>query len=176
MNKFALAVALAAITTTPVLADTYTVTVTNTLAEELLAPIVVTGAANDSHFFEGDYVTPAAEEQVLTGDPGMVVASIGEGNAAVGHGMAGPPGVLLPAGESITFDVETDATSLRIFAMVAPTMVPDNYVSNVVDVHGVDETTVMLSRFDIGHDEGTMSTMQISEGAASVTISRHGAM
>ena len=30
---------------------------TNNLSDELLAPIVVTSASNDAHFFEGNYVT-----------------------------------------------------------------------------------------------------------------------
>lgn len=172
MNKLALAAVLAAMTSGAAFADTYSITVTNNLDEELLAPIVVTDTSNDGHFFEGAYVTPEAEEQILTGDPGKVVGRIGADMAAVGHGNDGPPGVLLKAGDSVTFEFETDATSLRILAMVAPTMVPDNYVSNVVDVHATDEVTVMLNRFDIGHNEGTMTNARIGDDAATVVISR----
>jgi hypothetical protein len=161
--------------TTAAAADSYTVTVTNMLAEELLAPIVITSAANDAHFFTMDYVTPAAETQVLTGDPAEVVASIGEG-AFVVHGTDGPPGVLLAPGGEVSIEIETDATALRIFAMVAPTMVPDNYVTNVVDLHGMDMASVELSRFDIGHDEGTMMSSSVDlmgMAAAAVTITRN---
>jgi len=174
MNPPLIAAAIAISAASPSLGDTFAITVTNTLAEELLAPIVVTSAANDDHFFDGSYVTPAAETQILTGDPGMVVASIGADGAAVGHGSDGPPGVLLAAGKSVTFEFESDATAFRILAMVAPTMVPDNYVSNVVDVHGADEATVTLDRFDIGHDEGTRATARIAQGGATATIVRTG--
>lgn len=172
MNKFLMATVIVAMTSGAALADTYSITVTNNLSEELLAPIVVTNASNDSHFFDGNYVTPAAEEQILSGDPGKVVASIGADMAAVGHGTDGPPGVLLKAGDSVTFEFTTDATSLRILAMVAPTMIPDNYVSNVVDVHATAETTVKLNRFDIGHDEGTKTNAHVSNDAATVVITR----
>ena len=135
-------------------AGSYTVTVTNNLDEELLAPILITSAANDMEIFSGTYVTPEAEEQILSGDPAMLAARIGP-DAMVGHGTDGPPGVLLAPGKSVTFEIETEATSVRIIAMVAPTVVPDNYVTNVVNLHGVDMVEIGLDRFDIGHDEGT---------------------
>ena len=76
---------------------------------------------------------------------------------------------------------ETDATALRIIAMVAPTMVPDNYVSAVVNVASLmpgDSVTAPLTRFDIGHDEA------VSDHAAempdhhgmSPMVHRHGDM
>jgi hypothetical protein len=91
----------------------------------------------------------------------------------VGHGMDGPPGLLLAAGKSVTFDIETDATSVRVLSMVAPTMVPDNYVSNVVDIHAVEMVAATLDRFDIGHDEGTMMNMKVAEAAATITFKRN---
>jgi len=172
MNKVLIAAAFAAVSSGAALADTYSITVTNNLSDELLAPIVVTSAANDTHLFEGTYVTAAAETQILTGDPAQVVMAIGESEAAVGHGNDGPPGVLLAAGGSVTFEFETDATALRILAMVAPTMVPDNYVSNVVDVHASPSSTATLNRFDIGNDEGTKINSMIAEEAATVVIVR----
>ncbi len=137
-------------------AETFTVTVTNNLTEELFAPIVVTDAGNDAFFFKDGYVTSAAESQILTGDPAMVVAAIGADQVTVGHGTDGPPGVLLAAGSSVTFTVETDSTAWRILAMVAPTMVPDNYVTALADLSVANEVTVELARYDIGNDEGTM--------------------
>ena len=136
----------------------YTVTVTNNLDEELLAPILITSAANDGEIFTGTYVTPEAEEQILTGDPAKLAARIGE-DVAIGHGTDGPPGVLLAPGKSVSFTIDTDATSVRVLAMVAPTMVPDNYVTNVVDLHATHSNTTSLIRYDIGHDEGTMMNM-----------------
>ncbi len=56
--------------------------------------------------------------------------------------------------------------------MVAPTMVPDNYVSNVVDVHAADKVSFDLNRFDIGHNEGTKMNMLVADAVASVTIER----
>jgi hypothetical protein len=136
----------------------YTVTVTNNLDEELLAPILITSAANDGEIFTGTYVTPEAEEQILTGDPAKLAARIGE-DVAIGHGTDGPPGVLLAPGKSVSFTIDTDATSVRVLAMVAPTMVPDNYVTTVVDIHATHTSTTSLIRYDIGHDEGTMMNM-----------------
>ena len=158
----------------------YKITVTNNLAEELFAPIVVTHASNDDLLFDNEnYVTEAAEHQILTGEPTDVVAAIGEG-VAVGHGSAGPPGVLLPSGESVEIMFDGDATALRILAMVAPTMVPDNYVSAVADVPMEGSVTVPLSRFDIGYDEMTMDNMRlmeislVAENAGTVMIERIG--
>ncbi len=171
--KKLLATALAlALTSGAALAETYTVTVTNTLSEELFAPIVVTGAENDKFIFANGYVTPEAEAQILTGDPAKLVEAIGMNMAGVGHGMDGPPGVLLAPGDSVTFEVETGATTLRILAMVAPTMVPDNYVTAVADVSVGHEVTVSLDRYDIGNDEGTKKITAVSESVGTVTISR----
>ena len=142
---------------------TYTVEVTNELSDELLAPIVVARVTDEHYLFTGDDVTEAAEHQILFGDPTMVVDAIGMDNVVVFHGDAGPPGVLLPAGESLPSEpFETGATALRIFAMVAPTMVPDNYVSAVVNVANLksgDYVMAPLTRFDIGHDEAVPDHM-----------------
>jgi hypothetical protein len=132
----------------------WSVTVTNNLDRELLAPILITNVANDGNIFNGSYVTPEAEEQILTGDPGKLAARIGS-DAMVGHGTDGPPGVLLAPGMSVTFDIETDATAVRVLSMVAPTELPDTYVTNVVDLTGADSVEARLTRFDIGHSEGT---------------------
>ncbi len=152
--------------------NVFEITVTNDMSEELLAPIVVTSARNDDHFFDGEYVTKAAEHQILTGDPAMVLESIGDGGAVAGHGSDGPPGVLLAPGKSVSFTFESDATALRILAMVAPTAVPDNYVSAVADAHVSGSVTVHLVRFDIGHDEGTMKNSMVGEISGTVTITR----
>jgi len=156
-------------------AETFTVTITNNLEQELLAPVVVTDAGNDSFIFKDGYVTAAAESQILTGDPAMVVEAIGADQVTVAHGTDGPPGVLLAAGSSLTFTVETESTAWRILAMVAPTMVPDNYVTALADVSADHEVTVELGRYDIGHDEGTkMNTVagDMMHSAATVKIVR----
>lgn len=154
-----------------VMADTFTITVTNQLSEELLAPIVVTSATNDAAFFEGDYVTSAAETQILTGDPAEVVAAIGD--VGVVHGTDGPPGVLLAPGGSVTLEYQTDATALRILAMVAPTMLPDTYVTGVADLQAADSVSLTLDRFDIGNDEGTKMRTQSGQAAALIEITRN---
>lgn len=150
-------------------AATYTVTVTNNLEQELLAPILITDSKNDGEIFTAHYVTPEAEEQILTGDPGKLAARIGA-DAMVGHGMDGPPGVLLAAGKSVTFEIMTEASSVRVISMVAPTMVPDNYVTNVVDLHGADTAMANLERFDIGHDEKTMMSMMVGGAMSEETM------
>ena len=155
----------------------YKVTVTNNLSEEFFAPIVVTHAHNDHLLFDGgNYVTEAAEHQILTGEPDMVLEAIGEG-AVAGHGMEPTPdghNVLLGPGQSVSITFEGDATALRVLAMVAPTEVPDNYVSAVVDVLMEGSVTVPLSRFDIGHDEMTMDISRVDGDmtVGTVTITR----
>lgn len=156
---------------TAVMADSYSVTVTNNMSEELLAPIVLTDAANDGALFTMGYVTEAAEAQILTGDPKTVVEAIGMDMVTVAHGEDGPPGVLLAPGKSITFDFETEATAVRLLAMVAPTMVPDNYVSALIDLNA-GEISIELPRFDIGHDEGTKTNSRVAEGVATVSFTR----
>ena len=172
MKRVLSALAATAMLVSTAQAGVFSVTVTNNLAEELLAPILITNAANDSEIFDGNYVTPEAEQQILTGDPGMLAARIGS-DAMVGHGSDGPPGVLLAAGKSVTFEIETDATSVRVIAMVAPTMVTDNYVSNVVDLHASTSVTATLNRFDIGHDEGTMTNMMVGDAVATIEFIRN---
>ncbi len=122
-------------------AGTYLVTVTNNMHDELLAPVLVTDAANDRFIFTGGgtYVTPEAEEQILTGDPAALAARIGANamaghGANVAHGTDGPPGVLLAPGKSLSFVINTEADKLRVLAMVAPTKVPDNFVTALVDL------------------------------------------
>ena len=160
----------------------YQITVTNGLSAEKLAPIVVTRASDDDQLFTIDnYVTDAAEDQILRGWPCLVLDAVGEGNAASNHLTDMQPQcmeenkVTVAAGESsepIMFD--TDATALRILAMVAPSMVPDHYVSAVVDVPMEGSVTVPLSRFDIGYDEETMSIQLVAENVGTVTIERIG--
>ena len=156
----------------------YKVTVTNSLMEKL-APIVVTHASNDAYLFTKDnYVTDAAEDLILRGWPCMVTDAIGED--AVSNHPTQPAcveenKVTVAAGESsepIMFN--GDATALRIIAMVAPSMVPDNYVTAVADVPMEGSVTVPLFRFDIGYDEGDMDIQLVDENAGTVTIERIG--
>ena len=158
---------------------TYTIEVRNNLSEsrELFAPIVVTRANDEHYLFDGMYVTGAAKDQILTGSPMMVIGAIGADNAVTFHGDAGPPEVLLPAGESVLGMFNTDATALRIISMVAPTIVPDHYVSavvNVADLRSGESIMAPLIRFDIGYDEMTMDITRIDDNmtAGTVTITR----
>ena len=156
----------------------YKITVANSLMEKL-APIVVTHASNDAHLFTKDnYVTEAAEDQILSGWPCMVADAIGED--AVSNHPTQPAcveenKVTVAAGESsepIVFD--GDATALRIIAMVAPSMYKDHYVTAVADVPIEGSVTVPLFRFDIGYDEGEMDIRLVAENAGTVTIERIG--
>ena len=139
MKKFSLGLAsvsmLSLIAATGALAQSmsqsYEVTVTNTMASELIAPILTTGTAHDKAIFTGNYVTPEAEVQVLTGDPAKLAAAIGK-DVTIAHGNDGPPGVLLAPGKSITFTLTTEAKEIRLFAMVAPTEKPDNYLTTTI--------------------------------------------
>jgi hypothetical protein len=115
----------------------------------------------------------------------MVLGAIGEGDATAFHGNEGPPGVLLSAGMSVSGMFDTDATALRIIAMVAPTLLgddemplfPDNYVSAVVNVAALmsgEPVTAPLTRFDIGDDEMTMDITLVDDDmtVGTVTITR----
>ena len=148
---------------------TYKVVITNNLADELLAPVLVAPSTHDGKIFTGAYVSPEAEKQILTGDPGDLAAAIGD-EATVAHGMDGPPGVLLAPGSSLEFEVTTSASTWRIIAMVAPTMVPDHFVSAIVSPGEMVSAT--LNRFDVGHDEERMSIQPVAKAVADVSISR----
>lgn len=152
---------------------TYKITVTNTSAEELIAPVLVTSTKHDRDIFDGDYVTPEAEHQVLTGDPAMLAERIGAG-AAVAHGNDGPPGVLLAPGNSLTFNLTTDASEIRVFAMVAPTVTPDNYLTTTVTLAegGDGMFAAAFERHDIGHDEKTMMIAASPAAFGTVEVSR----
>jgi pentapeptide MXKDX repeat protein len=113
------------------MAHAYEITVMNTMPTEFIAPVLVAGTDHDGDIFAGHYVTSEAETQVLTGDPKQLAARIGAG-ATVAHGSDGPPAVLLAPGKSITFTLETSAKEIRVFAMVAPTEKPDNYLTATV--------------------------------------------
>ena len=147
----------------------YEVTVTNNMEEELLAPILVAPVSEDGKIFVESYVSKEAEHQILTGDPGMLAAAIGD-SAAVGHGDDGPPGVLLAPGKSVTFSISSETEQVRVLAMVAPTMYKDHYVTVVVSLGG-DSMSIALDRFDIGHDEGRMAIEPMAEAVATVQIS-----
>ena len=152
----------------------YQITVTNGLSAEKLAPIVVARASDDDQLFTSDnYVTAAAEDQILRGWPCMVLDAIGEGNATSNHLTDMQPQCMeenkvtvaaSEPSEPIMFD--TNATALRILAMVAPSAVPDHYVSAVVNVAGLmsgESIMAPLSRFDIGDDEGTMDIARVDD-------------
>jgi hypothetical protein len=152
----------------PALAATYEVTVLNKMSDELIAPVLVADTMYDNKIFDGASVTAAAKVQVLTGNPAELAASIGDG-ATVANGMDGPPGVLLAPGKTITFTVETEAKKLRIFAMVAPTMVPDNYLTAIFDL-----STAAFP--DMMGDDNTASDGMASDGMASDGMGSDGMM
>lgn len=125
--------ALSMLMASSAIAATYKITITNTMGTELIAPIVMVATAHDNKIFTGNYVTAAAEDQILTGDPAKLVGVIGS-DASVATGTDGPPGVLLAPGKSIIFQLDTEVKELRFLAMVAPTEVPDHYLTAVVDL------------------------------------------
>ena len=101
----------------------YTIEVMNDLSEKL-APIVVTRVNDEHYLFDGMYVTDEAKHLILSGWPCMVTGAIGE-DAVSNHptqpACVEKDKVTVAAGESsgsIMFD--TDATALRIIAMVPP--------------------------------------------------------
>ena len=150
------------------LAHDYTLRITNLMDEELLAPIVVTSARMDKHIFTDGYVTPEAQEQILTGDPGKLVQRIGR-RAHVVHRSDGPPGVLLAPGKSVEITVNGRRNSgLRIIAMVAPTMKPDHFVTALVNPQSM--LPVIMDRYDIGYDENRRMTEYVASGAARVEV------
>jgi pentapeptide MXKDX repeat protein len=147
------------------MAHTYEITVTNSMPTEFIAPVLVAGTDHDGDIFANHYVTPEAESQVLTGDPKALAARIGK-DATVAHSDAGPPGVLLAPGKSLTFKVDTAAEEIRIFAMVAPTEKPDNYLTATVKLAPpMDDKkdTMAMSEDTMAKDAMAKDTM--AEGA-----------
>ena len=53
--------------------DMVSITITNNMEDELLAPIVIAPVRADDEIFVGDYVSFAAEHQILTGEPTKTV-------------------------------------------------------------------------------------------------------
>ncbi len=153
--------------------QTYEVTVTNTSDAELIAPVLVASTAHDADIFDGSYVTKEAEVQVLTGDPAMLAGRIGDG-ATVAHGDDGPPGVLLAPGKTLTFELVTDAPEIRIFAMVAPTITTDHYLTTTIKFSesGDGMYSAGLDRYDIGHDEKSMEQMMADNSFGTVAIKK----
>lgn len=173
MTKFSFTLLAASLlSTTAVTADTFEITVTNLLEDELLAPIVITGAHNDHVWFEGTYVTAAGESQILTGNPGFVVAEIGDDPVVVVRGTEGEPGYLVGPGSTVSVTLETEATALRVLSMVAPTRLEDTYVTGVLDVNAGRRFSFALDRYDIGYDEKTRMRVKTDEAVARVEIVR----
>ena len=147
------------------MSQSYEVTVTNTMSSELIAPILTTGTAHDNAIFKGDYVTREAEVQVLTGDPAKLAAAIGK-DVTIAHGKDGPPGVLLAPGKSITFTVTTEAKEIRLFAMVAPTEKPDNYLTATIALEPAMEKSMdkgMTKAMDKGAMDKAMPAAMMDE-------------
>jgi hypothetical protein len=151
-------------------AHDYKIRITNMMSDELIAPIVVTSTYADKHIFSGEYVTPAAETQILTGDPAQLMGELGKKSKVV-HGTDGPPGVLLAPGKSVEVTVKgRKRHGLRVIAMVAPTKTKDHFVSGVVNLSS--KLPITLDRYDIGHDEGRKTIEHVSGAAAKVEIIR----
>lgn len=150
------------------LAHDYKLTITNLMSDELLAPVLVAPVRADKYIFTDGYVSGEAEHQILTGDPAMLKDKIGK-KAVVGHGTDGPPGVLLAPGKSVSVTVSGRKGAVRVIAMVAPTKVPDNFVTGTINLSSALPQT--LDRYDIGHDEGHKMTTHISAGAVRLTVS-----
>ena len=150
------------------LAHEYKLTITNLMSVELLTPVLVAPVRADKYMFTQGYVSAEAEHQILTGDPAMLKEKIGK-KAVVGHGTDGPPGVLLAPGKSISITVSGRKGAVRVIAMVAPTKVPDNFVTGTINLSSALPQT--LERYDIGHDEGRKQTEHLSAGAVRLVAS-----
>ena len=150
------------------LAHDYKLTITNMMNDELLAPVLVAPIRADKYMFTKGYVSAEAEHQILTGDPAMLKDKIGR-KAVVGHGSDGPPGVLLAPGKSISLTVSSCKGALRVIAMVAPTKVPDNFVTGTINLSSALPQT--LDRYDIGHDEGRKQTEHVGTGVVRLVVS-----
>jgi len=158
MIKTMMTTVAASLLATTAFAGTYKVTVTNNLKNESLAPILITDADNDNQIFKGSYVTDAAEEQILTGDPARLAKRIAAHahkghSASVAHGNDGPPGLFIAPGKSFSFIINTEAESVRVLAMVVPTETPDNYVTTVVNLKGDSMMSDNMGSDNMAHDD-----------------------
>ena len=92
----------------------------------------------------------------------------------VAHGEDGPPGVLLGPGKTLTFEVMTSAPEIRVFAMVAPTVTKDHYLTTTFKFSesGDGMYSANLDRHDIGHDEESMEDMMTDNAFGTVAIKK----
>ena len=94
--------------------------------------------------------------------------------ATVAHGEDGPPGVLLAPGKTLIFEVTTAAPEIRVFAMVAPTITKDHYLTTTVKFSesGDGMYSASFERHDIGHDEKSMEQMMTDNAFGTVAIKK----
>lgn len=145
----------------------FAVEITNRLADEPIAPVLVAPTSHDHRIFTGDYVTAATEHQILTGDPARLAAAIGA-EATVAHGMDGPPGILLAPGRSLIFEIPEYMEQARLIATVSPIHVPDNFVTAEFWVR--DGYRTRVDRYDIGHNENRYTVQRVDRGVASLRV------
>ncbi|MEL6170341.1 MAG: hypothetical protein AAFR35_16770 [Pseudomonadota bacterium] len=155
-------------------ADTWEVTVQNTLSEEYVTQFVLAPVEHDSHFFdETGSLTYEARALALQGLPYFLAGNIGP-EAIIGNGpdkVGSLPGRTLP-GNTGSFTMETEAGVVRFMSMVSTQNEPDNYVMGIVDLAHSDEVSVPMQRFDLGENEGRDRHAYVSSGEVLVTFRR----
>ncbi|WP_439142999.1 hypothetical protein [Planktotalea sp.] len=164
------AVALAACAATTAAAQDYNFKVTNNLTEGVIAPLIVLDAVKAAPimFTDEGKMTEAYITTILEGDPRPMNGKMPDAVAGPVLGKSGPPGVLIAAGETASADMFVFANVLRFYAKGDYTE-GDTVIQGVYDI-SAGPGTVLLNRYDIGHNEGTMEMTLVDEGVVEVVI------
>jgi len=170
MKTLITAAALAACAASGAIAQDFKFTVTNNMAEDVIAPLIVLDAVKAAPimFTEEGGLTEAYISTILEGDPRPMNGKMPDAVAGPVLGTSGPPGVLIGPGETASSDMFIFANVLRFYAKGDYTE-GDTVIQGVYDI-SAGPGTVLLNRYDIGHDEGTMKMTLIDEGVVEVVI------
>lgn len=170
MKTFMTAAVLAACAATAASAQDYKFTVTNNMADGVIAPIIVLDAvkAASTMFDEEGNMSEAYVTTILQGDPRPMNGTMPEAVAGPVLGKSGPPGVLIAAGETASADMFIFANTLRFYAK-GDYAEGDSVISGVYDI-STGPGTVLLNLYDIGKTEGTNKITLVKEGVVEVVI------
>lgn len=170
MRTFFTAAALAVCAASTAVAQDFNFTVTNNLPEGVIAPLIVLDAvkAGPVMFNDDGTMTEAYIATILEGDPRPMNGTMPDAVAGPVLGTSGPPGVLIAAGETASADMFIFANVLRFYAKGDYTE-GDTVIQGVYDI-SAGPGTILLNRYDIGHNEGTMEMTLVDEGVVEVVI------
>ncbi|RPE72131.1 hypothetical protein EDD53_1274 [Pacificibacter maritimus] len=170
MKTLITAATLAVCAASAATANDYNISVTNNMAEGVIAPLIVVDAVKASPvmFTPEGGLSEAFVTTILEGDPRPMNGTMPDAVAGPVLGKSGPPGVLIAAGETASADMFLFGDVIRFYAKGDYTD-GDSVISGVYDI-SMGGGTVLLNRYDIGHTEGTNEITLVDEGVVEVVI------